>query len=530
MLQHLAVRNLGVLADATIEPSPGLTVITGETGAGKTLLLGGLRLILGEKPDTTAVGPNEDQAQSDGMFVNGDDALGVTRVVPRVGNSKAFLEGSIVSAVTLSERVGAHVEIVGQHDQLSLKQPSHVLSLIDSALDESAQLILEKYESAWETLRETLARRDLLGDDEMALRRELDLARFQAKEIESAGLDTGEDKRLESLAMRLRNAEEIREHLAETLRAVERMSDDGGETVSRIRKVGELDPASGPLIEEAEAATANIEELAREVRHAVDAVDSDPETLAHVEHRLTAIGDLKRKYGRTVDDVVRFGEEAKERVAELDSLLSTAGEVEKALLQARAVLKETASALTGVRRSAANRIAQLSTSHLDDMGLGGACLEFQFEPTEEGPRGTDRIELWFSSDERLDPGPVQTVASGGELSRLVLSVRLATQKPGTATLVFDEVDAGVGGETALALGQKLADLASGAQILCVTHLPQIAAFADVHYMVERKGGEAKVMQVTEKDRLREISRMLAGLPDSAASHQAAAELLATASD
>jgi len=529
VLQHLQVQNLGVLENATIEPSPALTVITGETGAGKTLLLGGLRLILGEKADITAVGPGADEAQSDGLFVDGDEELGVTRVVPRAGNSRAFLEGSIVSASTLVERVGALVEIVGQHDQLSLKRPAHVLSLIDSALDKPGRSIRQRYQSAWETLQETLARRDLLGGDEMALRRELDLVRFQATEISGAGLDTNEDVRLEAQALRLRNVEEIREHLAETLRAVDRMSDDGGEIVSRIRKVGELDPASDSLVESAEAISVNIEELAREIRHLADVVDSDPETLANVEQRLTTLGDLKRKYGRTLADVVAFGDEAKERVAELESLLSSAGVVEAALGEAKAVLTEVASELTEVRRAMAGRIAMLAASHLEDMGLAGATLEFHFEDTEEGHRGGDRVELWFSSDDRLDPGPVQAVASGGELSRLVLSVRLATQRPGTLTLVFDEVDAGVGGETALALGQKLADLSTSAQVLCVTHLPQIAAFADVHYVVERNGGAAVVRRVTGKDRLREISRMLAGLPDSAGSHQAAAELLETAS-
>jgi DNA repair protein RecN (Recombination protein N) len=529
MLQHLQVRNLGVLEDATIEPSSGLTVITGETGAGKTLLLGGLRLILGEKTRTASVGPNADEAQSDGIFVDGDGELGVTRVVPRVGKSRAFLEGSIVSAMTLSERVGRFVEIVGQHDQLSLRRPSHVLSLIDSALSKPGLSVRRKYQSAWETFREILARREMIGDDEMALRRELDLVRFQVKEIDGAGLETGEDVQLEAQALRLRNVEEIREHLAETLRAVDRMSNDGGEVVSRIRKIGGLDPASGSLIESSEATTANIEELGRELRHTADAIDSDPESLANVEYRLTTIGELKRKYGRTLDDVVMFGEEAKRRVTELETLLSTAADVEVALVQARKALERVASELTEVRREATQGIGVRAASHLDDMGLGGASLEFHFDPTEEGANGADRVELWFSSDARLDPGPVQTVASGGELSRLVLAVRLATQRPDTATLVFDEVDAGVGGETALALGRKLADLSANAQILCVTHLPQVAAFADVHYLVERNGAAAIVRRVTDKERLREISRMLAGLPDSAVSHQAAAELLETAS-
>ncbi|MCH7900797.1 MAG: AAA family ATPase [Acidobacteria bacterium] len=530
MLEHLRVRNLGVLEEATIEPSTRLTVITGETGAGKTLLLGGLRLILGEKPDPGAVGPMGDRAQADGLFRSGDEELGVTRVVPRQGNSRAHLEGSVVSARTLSNRVGALVEIVGQHDRLSLKRPSHVLSLVDSALDEAGRLTSEAYRSAWDDLKDAEDRLEMLGGDEMALRRELDLVRFQASEIEGAGLEPDEDEHMEAKALRLRNVEEIREHLAETLRAIDRMTEDGGEAVSRIRKVSTLDPGLASLTEDVDAAAADIAELGREVRRAADDLDSDPSLLNRVEDRLTAIGDLKRKYGRTLGDVIDFGEQARERAGQLDSLLSTAGELEAVLSRARGALASAGSNLTEARLDAASGLAKEAASHLGDMGLGEASLELRIESVEPGPNGADRIELWFSSDERLEPGPVNSVASGGELSRLVLAVRLATQRPDTATLVFDEVDAGVGGATALALGRKLADLAEDSQILCVTHLPQVAAYADIHYVVERQGGSARVYTVDGDARLREISRMLAGLPESTAGHQAAAELLAAVSD
>lgn len=529
MLEHLRVHNLGVLEEATIEPSSRLTVITGETGAGKTLLLGGLRLILGEKSDPAAVGPMDDQAQADGLFRSGVEELGVTRVVPREGNSRAHLEGSVVSARTLSDRVGALVEIVGQHDQLSLKRPSHLLSLVDSALGEDGRLTSEAYKSAWDDLKDAEDRLSMLGGDEMALRRELDLVRFQASEIEGAALEPDEDEQLEAKALRLRNVEEIGEHLAETLRAIDRMTEDGGEAVSRIRKVSNLDPGLASLTEEVDAAAADIAELGREVRRAADDLDTDPSLLNHVEDRLTAMGDLKRKYGRTLGDVIDFGEQARERADQLDSLLSTAGELEAASSQARGALASAGSNLTDARLRTASRLAEEASSHLGDMGLDEASLEFRIESAEPGPNGLDRIELWFSSDERLEPGPVHAVASGGELSRLVLAVRLATRRPGTATLVFDEVDAGVGGATALALGRKLADLAAGSQVLCVTHLPQVAAYADVHYVVERQRGSARVYTVDGDARLREISRMLAGLPESTAGHQAAAELLEASS-
>ena len=218
MLVHLRVANLGVLAEAGIEPGNGLTVITGETGAGKTLLLGGLRLLIGEKSDPSAVGPKADSGQADGLFLVDGTELGVTRVVPAVGRSRAHIDGSIVSAEALAEKVGSLVEIVGQHDQMSLKQPSKVLALIDSSLDESGRTHLAEYREAWSQLQVLRSRQAELGGSEMALRQELDLVRFQATEIDAASLEAGEDTDLENEASRHENLAEIREIMAEATR------------------------------------------------------------------------------------------------------------------------------------------------------------------------------------------------------------------------------------------------------------------------------------------------------------------------
>ena len=524
MLDHLRVANLGVIEDAAIDPSPGFTVITGETGAGKTLLLGGLRLILGGQADSNRVGPYGPESTIDGFFTRGDEETGATRIVPADGRSRAYLEGSIVSAATLTERLGAMVEIVGQHDQLAITRPSHLLELIDGASRDTSSL--DGYRDAWGRLQGALERQRQLGGDRIELTRELDLARYQADEIAGARLEPGLDEELEGSVSRLRNVEEIREHLNETMSLAEQMSEVVGEMVARLRKASGLDPSLADLANEAEGIAAAVAELAREARGSEEGLDADPTMLTSLEEQLTALGDLKRKYGRTLEDVISYGEQTSRRADELEELIADADEIDSIVSRTRAEVTKRAGALSKTRQEIAAEVCREVANHLADLGLGSARVEIHLEEVEPGPNGADRPVLRFASDDRLDLGPVSSVASGGELSRLVLALRLATRSESTTTLVFDEVDTGIGGSTALAMGKKLRALSAGGQVLCVTHLAQVAAHADTHYVVERAGsGVATVRKVTDDDRVAELSRMLAGQPDSEAGQNAAAELL-----
>jgi DNA repair protein RecN (Recombination protein N) len=526
MLEHLRVANLGVLEDASIDPSPGFTVVTGETGAGKTLLLGGLRLILGGKTDSGAVGPYGAEAQVDGLVSIGDDEVGASRIIPRTGRSRAHLDGTIVSAAILQERLGSLVEIVGQHDQLSMTKPGRLLDLLDSVLDEGGRGCLQTYQASWTSLQEALARRERLGGDQLALARELDLARYQASEIASARLESGLDEKLEAGVSRLRNVEEIREHLTDTTRLVESMADDVGEVVSRLRKAVELDPSLADLGNDAEGVADSVSELGRAARVAGEGLDLDPSQLEELESQLTAIGDLKRKYGRTLAEVIAYGDEVGRRADELEELIRDSDSVDEMIDRGRGEVRALAEDLTKERLKVATSVAGKMTDHLGDLGLGSARVALDLRPVEPGPLGADRVHMTFASDSRLEPGDVASVASGGELSRLVLALRLATRSDDATTLVFDEVDTGIGGKTALAMGAKLAELARASQVLCVTHLPQVAAHADTHFVVERgDDGPARVRRVEDDDRVAEIARMLAGLPDSEAGRTAAAELL-----
>lgn len=525
MLHHLRVVNFGVIADTAIDLSPGLNVITGETGAGKTLLLGGLRLLLGEKADMSVVSGGEGEARVEGLFSDGDRETPVGRIVPAAGRSRAYADGLLVSAASLAERVGNLVEVIGQHDQLALRRPATILTLVDGAAPGAVEPRREEYRVAWDRLREVEQEAESLGGDGMALRRELDLVAFQAEEIGRLRPDHDEDVTLEGEASRLRNLEEITLTLSETSRIVEEMAEHGGEAVARLRKVAELDPSSQGLAESAELLAEQVSELARAVAAGGEGLDRDQVRLNDIEQRLTVLGDLKRKYGPSLAEVIEFGRTAARRASEIEEILGTADQMAERIRAATTAVDAAARRLSAARAQAADELTKRTLDHLADLGMGRPRLEIRIEPAPPGPSGADRAEAWFSSDPRVELSPIGSGASGGELSRLVLAVRLAARGASGHTLVFDEVDTGVGGTTALALGRKLAELATDSQVVCITHLPQVAAFADTHFVVTREGGTAVAARVDDDERVREMTRMLAGLPESEAGQIAAKELL-----
>ena len=385
------------------------------------------------------------------------------------------------------------------------------------------------YRAAWARLTELGKQRERLGGDLRSLRRELDLVEHQASEVESAGLQEAEDELLDAEAGRLRNSREILEQLGSSEELAERLIEDAADVVARLRKVGELDTGAAAHVGTAESISSQLIELRTDLRRQRELTVTDPDQLEWVESRLTDIGDLKRKYGATIEEVQAFGREARARAVELSALLESADEIESETRKATSAVEAAGDELSEHRQRRAKKIEDAVHEHLSDLGLANAVVSFEFAGIEPGPAGIDRVLLKFASDPRLEAGPVQTTASGGELSRLVLALRLATAATEVETLVFDEVDTGVGGATALEMGRKIAGLAATSQVLCVTHLPQIAAFADTHYVVSREGDSAAVELVEDERRVEELARMMAGLSDSTASFDAAQDLLRRAS-
>jgi DNA repair protein RecN (Recombination protein N) len=530
MLDELLVENLGLIASARVEPGPGLVAVTGETGAGKTLLLGALRLLRGDTARSDRIGPAGPEARVEGRFLTGAEEIVVARRVEE-GRSRAYLDGSMVPLRVLEERLHGVVEIVAQHEHVALGREAAVRPIVDGALDDAGKGMLAAYGAAWERWQGLRSDMAALGGDRRALERELDLARHQAREIAAAGITPGEDRALAGEVERLRHAQEIAEALGAAHAALS--DDDGvadalGQVVAGLRRAAGFDPSLSDLSSRAAAMAEEGADLAAELRHRADDLEDDPGALDAAQQRLAVLGDLRRKYGDTLEDVGAFGESARERAEAIAGLLERADSLAQEAGTAQAATAALGADLAAARRRAGERLAAAAEAHLRELGFRSPVLRVTVSPAAASRNGADRVELLFASDEALEPAPVGRVASGGELSRLVLAVHLAAGVGEAPVVAFDEIDAGIGGATALAMGEKLAALSVGRQVLVVTHLPQVAAFADTHLVVDREGSRASVRRVEGEQRLEELTRMLGGLPASERGRGHAAELVEAA--
>lgn len=529
MLDELSVGNLGLIPIAHLEPGPGLVVITGETGTGKTLLLGALRLLRGEQARKDQIGPNGDATTVEARFVEGSEEHILGRSVDR-RRSRGSIDGAMATAGDLAAALLGVLDVVGQHDRTLLSEPRAVRRLLDGAMAEAGRKALAGYGAAWETLIVAEEQAAALGGDRRALERELDMVRFQRDEIDAAGFVPGEDAEIAERASRLRNSEELRERLA----AVQIAAGESGASAAlesadrELRAASRTAPSLSPLADMSAQLNELLAEFNTEIGRVSADLDHDPEDLERVEQRLALLGDLKRKYGNDLDAVLMFEAEATDRAEELESLLHRSDEIAGVLALARIDVTEAAGALRRQRRKTGERISATTIGHLQDLGFSDPYVAFRVTERDPGPGGADQVVLEFASDRGLVPGPVAKIASGGELSRLILALRLAAGTSDASIIAFDEIDAGTGGATALAMGRKLKDLAAGRQVFCVTHLPQVAAYAETHFVVRRDGNTAAVSELHGDERLEELSRMLAGLPDSERGREHAAELLTIA--
>lgn len=524
MLDELVVINLGVLADVSITPSAGLTVVTGETGAGKTLLVGALTALGAGRLDQSKIGPAGDEVSVSARLVRGDEVRVVRASLSKGGRTRSYVDGAAATVAEVASVIEGSVDVVAQHDGLALRREGAVRALLDQCLGPAGREAWDAHRLAWEALTETRRRMSAIGGDPRAVRREAELARHEAEEIGASRVEVGEEEELAGRIGRLSNAEALAERVAELDAALERAEGAIGETVESVRRIARLDESTELT---ADGVAAELADLVRAARDYRDELEHDPAELAVAQERLATIGDLKRRYGATIEEVIAYGKAAAARADELLSMVDDAdrlGGLEEA--QARDAAA-TAAALTHARRIAADGLAERATGHLRELGFTDPVLAFTREPADVSATGADRWGLTFASDRRLESGPLAVTASGGELSRAVLALRLAAGVGSSPVVVFDEVDAGVGGATALALGAKLAGVATDAQVLCVTHLPQVAAHADTHLVVDRVGATATVREVVGDERLVEITRMLSGL-SSEQGRQHAAELLMAA--
>lgn len=529
MLDEITASNLGLIDHARIRVGPGLTVITGETGTGKTLMLGALRLVRGDKAGKGYVGPSGDSCEVAARFTNGDGETVVRRAIDG-GRSRAYVNDAATSVAGLVDSIAADVAIVGQHDQLTITSTRGVRALLDRSFNSRGKKAHRSYGDAWDAYQDVMAELEAIGSDIRGLERDRDMLRFQINEIDTAEMTTGEDVDIRGSLARLRNAEALGEDLDSALTA---LSDEGLErrfqtALTAVRSAAALDESLEPIEARLDSLVTQSNEIAGELAIYATSTEADPHRLDELESRLALINSIKRKYGDTIDDVLTFRKDADAQEQSLTRLLEAASDIDERRASALKSLEKAGGDLRSARQKAGDAIARDAIGHLTDLGFAEPVVRIEVTEADPGANGADRSTVLFASDAGLTPGPVSAIASGGELSRLVLALTLAAGTADASVVAFDEIDAGVGGTTALAMGEKLARLAVDRQVICVTHLPQVAAFADDQFAVQRSGQTAEIQHLDGDARLTELTRMLAGLSASERGREHAEELLALA--
>jgi len=557
MLEEIRIGSLGVIDSSTLELGPGLTVITGETGAGKTMLVTALGLLLGGRADSGAVRTGARTARVEGTIVvdaveglhglvdevggeveDGRAVLG--RTVSAEGRSRAFVGGASVPVSRLADLAAPLVAMHGQSDQHRLLRPGAQRDAVDAFGGEALTEPLGRYRTCYESLREAERELDDVTTHAQERAREADLLRFGAGEVDAVTPAPGEDAELAAEEARLGHADTLRvaaEQARAALSADEEQPDALGLAAaarSALDGVRDHDPEAADLADRVAEVSYLLSDLAADVASYASAIDTDPARLSAVSERRAALTALTRKYGDTVDEVLAWRDRAAERLTALDGTDERIEELRELTGRLQVELTAVAAELTSARREAGSRLATAVTDELAALAMPHARLEVTVtERDDYGASGRDRVELLLAANVGAEPRPLGKGASGGELSRVMLALEVSLAGTGTVpTYVFDEVDAGVGGAAAVEVGRRLARLARTAQVLVVTHLPQVAAFADRHVVVT-KADDGSVTSsgltvLDDEGRERELSRMMAGQSDSDNALAHARELLEAA--
>ncbi len=523
MLRLLRIRNLAVIEAVEVELEPGFNVLTGETGAGKSILVEAVGLLLGARASADLVRTGEVQATIEAIFEDADDGeIIVRREVTSQGRSRSYINGALATAGALRELADRLVELHGQHEHQSLLDPLSHLPLVD----ESAHLgsLLPPVAEAWaamQALREQRERARMDGREKAA---RLDLIAFQLGEIEKAALKPGEDEELATSKQVLANAERI-QRLCEESYAALYESDQAvlaglAQVWKRVGELAAIEPQFATQLESRDTIKSQLEDLAFLLRRYGDEIDASPARLQQVEDRLALLERLKRKYGPTLQDVIGKGASLARERELLTHSEEAAEDLDRALADVRQRYLDLARDLSRRRRVAAKSFSSQIEEHLAQLAMARTRFDVRFNGDESAEetwteRGIDHAEFFVSPNVGEDLRPLTRIVSGGELSRMMLALRTMAVAGGAGkTLIFDEVDAGIGGEVAEVVGQKLQQLGRRFQVICITHLPQIASRASTQYHLEKSvRGRRTVTTVQRLDaagRIDEISRMIGG--------------------
>ena len=555
MLQSLHVKNLALIDESEVEFGPGLNILTGETGAGKSILLGSVNLALGGRYSKDILRKGAQYGLVELTFLPEERELtklaaldiypeeGAVVLTRRLmdGRSACRINGETVTMSLLKQAAGILIDIHGQHEHQALLDAENHISYLDAYCHAESLPIIEKIDAIVSRRSELMLKRNSGFSSEREREREMDMLRYQIEEIASANLEAGEEERLNAEKTVLLNAERIRTAL-ETAHMALSGAEEGSalsaiDTARRsMRDIAALNKdyeALGDKIEELYYAA---EDISFVLRDTSENVESDMQRLEEIEQRLKLISDLKRKYGRTVEDVIDFGKDAGTKLNELENAEALAAELDAKLDKLKAEYNVAADELSKVRRAAGDRLKRDVLNELKDLGMAKAMFDVALSDASGGePRkgGRETAEFMLSANPGEPLKPLEKVASGGELSRIMLCFKsIFADNDRVPTLIFDEIDTGISGRTAAVVGEKMLGIAKKHQVICVTHLAQIAALADAHLMVRKyddgKNTFVETRQLNEEEKVQRIAQMMDGESDSPSALTHARELIARA--
>src|SRR5690349_18035201 len=540
VLNLLRIKNLALVEELEWQIAPGFTAITGETGAGKSIIIGALQLLLGERADKSLIRTGADTCTAEAIFSgkelqklnpqlieagiepSGEDLI-IKRTLSATGANRQFINGSPTTLSILKNVGDALVDLHGPHDHQSLLVPERQLDLLDSFA--RAQEQLGEYQKHFRELQTLTAEHAALNTAETAREQELDLLRHQVAEIKSANLVAGEEEEIEKRYKLASNSKRLIE-LASAVANKLSEADDAvlaqlAETQRLLRELEKIDNSIAQFSSAHATSVVELSEIARALSAYAEKLDIDPEQLAALEQRVSLFETLKRKYGGSIAEVIAFGERAAERMRKIEGRDAELERLAKEIENIRAQMNHAGEALRKLRAKTAPKLSENIRRNLRDLGFRQSGFEAKLTTLEE-PRSTgfDSVELLFSPNPGEPLKPLRAIASSGEISRLMLAVKSAlAAHDAIPLLVFDEIDTNVGGEIANAIGTKMQALGHDHQVICITHLPQVAATAGSHFVVTKDVTRGRTFsnlhQVTGKDRQEEIARMLGGKGDSA---------------
>lgn len=544
MLSFLKIKNLALVDDLAWELAPGLVGVTGETGAGKSIIVGALKLVLGERADRTLIRTGEDACTVEASFELKDtgavDAvleeaglekcenkeLLIKRVVSASGANKQFVNCSPVTINVLKGIGEFLVDLHGPHDHQSLNSRERQIEMLDKYAGIEEQV--GKFGEAWRQWRSTVAELDELENSERASQQQIDMLRHQINEIAAAKLKPGEDEEIEAKHRIAANSARLGELCGGI---IERLGDGDDSVMHALREVGKMvhelekiDPASTKLFEEFESAQIALREIESSVRDYAEELELDPREFARLEERMAALQMLKRKYAPTIADVLAYQAECEDKLAKMEGRGEEIDRLKKLITERRSEVNKLGKTVSKKRADAAPKLAKEIAAHLADLGFKRSVFEAQLTALEEPLRlGFEEVDFLFAPNPGEPLKPLRLTASSGEMSRVLLAVKSAlARQDAVPLLVFDEIDANVGGNIAEAVGRKMSELGKTHQVIAITHLPQVASLAKSHFVVtkeiEGKRTRSTIHEVTGDERLDELARMLGGSAQSARKH------------